>query len=282
MDPSHAKRYDKSEIEAKAAQTLRSAYPRGITVPIDIDLLVECNRCVDHIVPIPSLESKYMIAGVLTVKSTGRFDILVDEDTLDYHRARASFTIAHELGHIILHAEVFVGCKTIDDSLALQMRLKRAYRFLEEGANSFASAVLVPYKHIMDDAATLYQYLVTNGNYETRLDHIQVAATLAKRYGVNTTPMKIRLERLAFSRRSSVHCCTNRPSWTFRSSLPPQSAVHGEVRLSGPISNVGSRVAEGSQSRGLSRLSPNCFASSWTLDTAEKRRPSSAAGAWAK
>ena len=72
MDPSHAKRYNKSEIEAKAAQTFRNAYPREVTIPIDIDLLVESSPFVDQVVPIPSLESKYMIAGVLTVKSTGR------------------------------------------------------------------------------------------------------------------------------------------------------------------------------------------------------------------
>jgi len=40
MDPSHAKRYEKSEIEAKAAQVLKDAYPGGVTIPVDIDLLV--------------------------------------------------------------------------------------------------------------------------------------------------------------------------------------------------------------------------------------------------
>ena len=196
MDPSHAKRYEKGEIEAKAAQTLKDAYPGGITIPVDIDLLVERSLYVDQIVAIPSLESRFGIAGVLTVKSTGHFDILVDEDTLDYQRARASFTIAHELGHIILHAEVFTGCRTIADSVALGTRLRKAYRYLEEAANSFAGAILIPYREITDDTAALYQYLVKNGNYETKLDQKQISAVLAKRYGVNPTPMKIRLERL--------------------------------------------------------------------------------------
>ena len=196
MDPSHAKRYEKSEIEAKAAQVLKDAYPSGVTIPVDIDLLVERSARVDQIVAIPSLESKFGVAGILTVKPSGQFDILVDEDTLDYQKGRASFSIAHELGHIILHAEVFLNCVTVDDSLALRSRLRRAYRFIEEDANSFAGAILIPHRQIMDDTATLYQYLVKNGNYETRLDRNQVSATLAKRYAVNVTPMKIRLERL--------------------------------------------------------------------------------------
>jgi hypothetical protein len=196
MDPSHAKRYEKGEIEAKAALAIKDAYPGGITIPVDIDLLVENNILVNQIVPIPGLEAKFGIAGVLTVRTTRGFDILVDEDTLDYQRARASFTIAHELGHVVLHSEVFSNCKTVDDSVALGARLKKAYRFLEEAANSFASSVLMPHRQIVDDTAALYQYFVKNGNFETKLDQKQLSAVLAKRYGVNPTPMKIRLERL--------------------------------------------------------------------------------------
>jgi hypothetical protein len=169
MDPSHARRYEKSEIEAKAAQALKDAYPGGVTIPIDIDLLVESNPRVDQIVPIPSLESRFGVAGVLTVRPARRFDILVDEDTLDYQRSRASFTIAHELGHVVLHAEVFAGCKTVDEAVSLGVRLKKAYRFLEEDANSFASSILMPHRQILDHTAALYQYLVKNGDYQTGL-----------------------------------------------------------------------------------------------------------------
>jgi len=201
MDPSHARRYEKAEMEAKAAQALRMAYPGDVTLPIDIDLLVESNGHVEAIVPIPELETRFAVAAVLTVKAKGSFDILVDEDTLDTQRARASFSIAHELGHIVLHSEVFAECRRVDDSIALGSRIKRAYRFLEENANYFAGAILIPQKQILSDAGKLYEFLVRNGNYETRLDHDRVSATLARRYGVNTTPMKIRLDQLGITRK---------------------------------------------------------------------------------
>jgi hypothetical protein len=201
MDPSHARRYEKPEIEVRVARTLKEAYPDCVTIPIDIDLLIECHPRIDRIVPIPELETKFAIAAVLIVKTDGRFDILVDEETLDYQRSRASFSIAHELGHIVLHSEVFVGCKTVEDSIALGGRVKRAYRFLEEAANYFAAAVLIPHKQILSDAAKLYEFLVKGGNYETRLDQDHVSATLARRYGVNPTPMKIRLEQLGITKK---------------------------------------------------------------------------------
>jgi len=201
MDPSHAKRYDKTEIEAKAAQTLKAAYPGDIILPIDVDLLVESHEQIDAIVPIPDLEAKFAVAAVLTVKPDGHFDIIVDEDTLDYQRARASFSIAHELGHIVLHSEVFTRCKTVDDSISLGARIKKAYRFLEENANYFAGAVLIPHRHILNDSARVYEFLVKNGNYDTRVDHNQIYATLASRYNVNTLPMRIRLEQLGITKR---------------------------------------------------------------------------------
>ncbi len=200
MDPSHAQRYEKTEIDAKASQALKGAYPGGIVLPIDIDLLVESNERIDAIVPIPDLEAKFAVAAVLTVKPNGRFDIIVDEDTLDYQRARASFSIAHELGHIALHCEVFTKCKTVDDSISLGARIKKAYRFLEENANYFAGAVLIPRRHILNDAARLYEFLVKNGNYDTRVDHSQICTALASRYNVNTLPMRIRLDHLGITK----------------------------------------------------------------------------------
>jgi len=201
MDPSHAKRYEKPEIEARVAQILKDAYPGHLTVPIDVDLLVERSTLVDMIVPIPELETRFATAAVLTIKPNGRFDILVDEETLDYQRARASFSIAHELGHIVLHSDVFVGCRAVEDSIALGTRIKRVYRFLEENANYFAGAILIPQKQILSDMAKLYEFLVKDGNYETKLDHDRVSATLARRYDVNTIPMKIRLDQLGITRK---------------------------------------------------------------------------------
>jgi Fe2+ transport system protein FeoA len=41
-------------------------------------------------------------------------------------------------------------------------------------------------------------------NYETRVDHNQIYATLASRYNVNTLPMRIRLEHLGITKAIQV------------------------------------------------------------------------------
>jgi len=106
MDPSHARKYENADIERIAANFLRQQYPQTITLPVEIDLIVERYELVDNIVPVELLEDKFKVAAVLTYKSDGRFDILVDQDTFDYQRARASFSIAHEFGHIVLHNQL--------------------------------------------------------------------------------------------------------------------------------------------------------------------------------
>ena len=196
MDPSHARKCTKPEIEATTSTILKETYPDGITIPIDIDRLAEGNDRVDDIVPIPDLEETFGVAAVLSLKSNGCVDILVDQDTLDFRRARASFSIAHELAHVVLHYQVFEGCRTVQDSVDLNKRIRRAYSSIERAANHFAGAVLIPRRQILGDTARIYEFLVKTGGYNTRLDRNQISATLAQRYKVNVEPMSIRLDEL--------------------------------------------------------------------------------------
>lgn len=201
MDPSHARRYTSAEIEVIVAQILSAGYPTGIIIPIDVDCLAESNNLVDDIVTAPLLEDKFKVAAVLARKADGHFDILVDEDTLNFQRARANFSIAHELGHVVLHSQICGSCRTIEDSIALSKRINKAYNFIERNANYFAGALLIPQRNVVNDAAKIYEFMVKGGNYDTKLDLNQLCATLAKRYEVNTQPMKIRLEQLGITKK---------------------------------------------------------------------------------
>ncbi|MCK4913112.1 MAG: ImmA/IrrE family metallo-endopeptidase [Planctomycetes bacterium] len=211
MDPSHTRRYKNFEIEVIVSTILSKEYPYGINIPVEIDLLAERNELVDDIVPIELLEDKFNVAAVLNYKPNGHFDILVDEDTLDYGRFRANFSIAHEFGHIVLHSKLFDNCKDIDDVVSLQKRVKKAYDQIERNANFFAGAILIPQRTIFEDAAKIYEALVEDIGYDGNLIPYKLYSTLATRYAVNVQPMKIRLEELGLKQKIGKALCFKSP-----------------------------------------------------------------------
>lgn len=211
MEPSHARRYKNSEIEVTVAKILSEAYPAGISISVDIDWLAERNELVDNIIPADLLEDKFNVPAALVSKSGGHADIFVDDDTITFQRARANFSIAHELGHVVLHAQVWENCRTIEDSIVLRNRITRAYNFIERNANYFAGAILIPQRTTVNDTAKIYEFLAKERNYHANLILNQLCATLARRYMVNTQPMQIRLEQLNLMKKIQRALHSNSP-----------------------------------------------------------------------
>ena len=196
MDRPKIQRYDHSEIERKANLVLKNAFPEGLPVPIDIDLLTERHELVDDIIPASSLELKFDVAAVLVYKPEGRFDILVDQDGYNRQPLRANFSIAHEFGHIVLHPRIWRKCKTINDTVRFHMSIKYDYRYVERAANRLASAVLMPASTLSVDVSNLYQSLAPQNNYDDDTVLHKLRFFLAKKYCVTMEPMKIRLKEL--------------------------------------------------------------------------------------
>ncbi|MBN2269440.1 MAG: ImmA/IrrE family metallo-endopeptidase [Sedimentisphaerales bacterium] len=201
MEPSHVGRYSDAEIERRTMEILSGAFPEGIEIPIDIDRLVYQHNSIDDIVPAELLEDKFKVAAVLISKSNGHFDILVDEDTLDSHYARANFSIAHEFGHVVLHCQICRDCRTVEDAIALNTRIKNAYNFIERNANYFAGAILMPLRTLPEDTAKIYEALVRSFGWDINLIPDKVCSTLARRYEVSIQPMAIRLKELSLNRK---------------------------------------------------------------------------------
>lgn len=196
MDPSHSRKYNYSEIEVITGRLLKSHYPHGIVIPVEIDLIVEKHEFIDNIIPAEGLQEKFNVAAILCKKPNSHFDILVDEYTIEHQRFRASFSIAHEFGHLILHTKIFENCATIDNAITLNTRIKNSYQIIEREANYFAGALLMPQGCIIEDTAKIYEFMIKNGNYNTKIDINEFCSTLARRYEVNPEPMKYRLKEL--------------------------------------------------------------------------------------
>ncbi|MDI6448868.1 ImmA/IrrE family metallo-endopeptidase [Anaerobaca lacustris] len=193
MDPSHAKKYKRSEIEGIVDALLGEGYPDGICVPIDIDVLAQQHPRVDDIVP-AELEERFNVAAVLLYKPTcRRFDIFFDENT---PRGRTSFSIAHEFAHVVLHGEVCTVCETLDAAIELRTRLQRRYTQMEIDADYFARSILMPRNRVLQDTAQLYEGLFKLYGCDPMLIQTKLCPHMARQYGVSNRAMEIRLELL--------------------------------------------------------------------------------------
>lgn len=107
--------------------------------------------------------------GSLYVDGTSKFRIVVPSHTSP---ERDRFTIAHELGHYVLH---YLWAKKKDPALSDRVvAFRRGSDRIEWEANWFAAAFLMPEK------AFKSVYDSTNGNIRAIADHFRVSAAAAE------------------------------------------------------------------------------------------------------
>jgi Zn-dependent peptidase ImmA (M78 family) len=135
-------RYSHEDIARIAASFLTKHHPSG-TIPVPIEKIVDNALKID-IVPIPGMHKAFDTDGFTTSDLKA---IYVEEFIYDQRPGRYRFTLAHEVGHIVLHEKLYRSLKW--DSLEEWKRTvqgidEEQYRWLEWHANAFAGLVLVP------------------------------------------------------------------------------------------------------------------------------------------
>ena len=131
------------DLLRRHADAFLTKYHPTLQIPIPIEEIIEFQLHLD-IVPLPGLEEAFEIVGF----TSGSLDeISVDQYVYEHQPGRYRFTLAHEVGHVVLHAELFKEhrfrgadewkrfVRTFPD-----LELSR----LEWQAHSFAGLVLVP------------------------------------------------------------------------------------------------------------------------------------------
>lgn len=182
-------RHTPDEIDRKAQELLRES--GALSVPTDLErVLGYLNTKVHH----EELESD--VSGVLIVKGEQRH-ILVNKD----HPAnRTRFTIAHEIGHLLLHDDV--GEDGGDQRMHIDRQIRVYQRVgaasstvydqaesltdaqMEREANNFAACLLMPGHRVIRAAME-----------RDLFDELSVAS-LARKFGVSEQAMSIRLQQL--------------------------------------------------------------------------------------
>lgn len=122
--------------------------------PVDVELL--CDGLGVGIIPVPRLSRSFYIDAYVSADFK---TIYVDEVEFEKDSPRYRFSVAHELGHLLLHQKYYPsGVKNIDEWLKVSRQI--ATDNAEFQANFFAANLLVPSE---DFAIALNKYY--NGDF---------------------------------------------------------------------------------------------------------------------
>lgn len=178
------------DVATAADKFLRTYHPSNI-LPIPIEEIVEIKMGV-ALYAIPGIKP---LLGIDAFINSDFTQITVDENSLTTFTARARFSIAHEIGHLILHKEWYkkYGPQNIDDYLIFHERIDvKSYKYIEIQAHTFAGLVLVPKDLLLNQ---LKLRLGRVPNHENTEILIPVANDLLDIFQVSGDVMLRRLER---------------------------------------------------------------------------------------
>lgn len=135
---------------ALAADTYLKTYHPSLILPIPIEEIVERKMNI-ALYAIPGIKN---LLGIDAFINSDFNQITVDELCFIKFPERTRFSLAHEIGHFILHKNWYgkYGPKNFDDYLTSHDRMNgKIYRYIEIQAHTFAGLVLVPKKLLFDE-----------------------------------------------------------------------------------------------------------------------------------
>ena len=135
-----------SHIKRAAEKFLQKHHPED-TYPIPIEDIIEFQLGLD-IIPLDGLHRIIDTDGFI---SSDLKSISVEEYVYKNRAGRYRFTLAHEIGHLILHENVYSQCRfktTREWKKFIENFPEKEYSWLEWQANEFAGLVLVPSHHL--------------------------------------------------------------------------------------------------------------------------------------
>lgn len=166
--------------KSQAIQTARSILSKfDYTTPVDVEAIA-----VQHAVRVVREDFEDSVSGVLVIKDNQG---IIGVNT-NHHPNRQRFTIAHELGHYLLHpgeSGVFMDRSPVffRDSSSSEGGDQR-----EREANAFAAELLMPREDLTE---------LLEGRHIDAFNEVSVRR-LSARFGVSAQALTIRLTTLGF------------------------------------------------------------------------------------
>jgi len=190
------------ETLRQKAEGFLARYHGSMALPVPIEAIVD-NQFRINIVPAPGIRENADVDGVL---SRDFKDIWIDESVYESNPHRFRFTLAHEIGHMILHEDIYKELH-FDSFADWKSRVPnqfddQQYGYFESQANSFAGLILVPAPVLKNTFPKAWektkQLLVPYKipvNADSPVTRRYVASLLADEFDVSPDTVEIRLER---------------------------------------------------------------------------------------
>lgn len=177
----------------KRAVLFREKY-WGDIIPINIETILEQKLGIE-IIPIPGLKSQCNTDAFI---SSDWQSVFVDNDKYmeDSYYNRLRFSIAHEVGHLILHKELYesleINC--FDDFRSFLNAVSgKDYGYLETQANKFANYFLVPRNILALEREKIVGKYKEIADIDSTQVNSYIATPLSKKFGVSPEAMEIAL-----------------------------------------------------------------------------------------
>ncbi len=188
------------ETLKRRSETFLRKYNPTAKIPVPIEEIIEFDFKI-NIIPIPGLHQGFDIDGFT---SSDLSTISVDEFVYESRPGRYRFTLAHELGHVILHHKIsrLVKFTNIKDWTKFIKGFDvRDYGWLEWQAYAFAGFVLVPPDQLKKKAIDAIHRALKAGfsiHKEHDVAKMYISEWLAKQFSVSTQVIEKRLEKDKF------------------------------------------------------------------------------------
>ena len=187
----------KGEIST-AADLFRKKYWND-TIPVDIEKIISVNLRMD-IVFKPGLFKLFNIDAYIT---SSWQQICVDYDLFeaDKNNNRLRFSYAHEIGHLVLHKNLYeqFGISDADDFNRFYDELPGdQYHFMETQAHIFANFLLIPRSQLYEIRKKVIDQFISANQIEIaeidpKILNQYLAGPISKYFGVSPTPIEIAL-----------------------------------------------------------------------------------------
>ena len=185
----------------QTVRSFREKYWTENTLPVDMEKIVE-QRLRLSIEPIHSLLDDLDVDAFLKLDLSG---IVVDYDCFMQERFqnRIRFSFAHEVGHFVLHKDIYEKIpftRPEEWKYSVLNMADKEYRNFEWQANEFAGRFLVPRERLIVEVKKIYKIIEDSGIQQYLSDDpgavlSRVSPVLCKPFGVSENVIERRVER---------------------------------------------------------------------------------------
>jgi len=186
--------YSYKDLRGKADAFLAKYNPTGV-IPVPIEEIAEFTLEL-NIVPIPGLQDALEVCGFI---ASDFRSITVDQFVMERREKRYRYTLAHELGHLWLHRDIFekLNFHSIEEWKTFQKDVDVGdYGWLEYQAYAFGGLVLASREPLASHRATCEQTIKNEGlDPTTEAAQFYVVEMLTRIFNVSRDVIEKRLAK---------------------------------------------------------------------------------------